>query len=87
MRGGTLRHPFEKFIRIELVSIGAAVLLGIIGLTLGFLFLISVSLLLLSISLCCEALVDWQTNNTLHAGKQLLRATMAFLFAIYLLII
>ncbi|PAV31414.1 hypothetical protein CIL05_01805 [Virgibacillus profundi] len=80
-----MRHPFEKFIRLELLSIVCVILFGLIALIQGYLLLIFLSLYLLAIGLLCNAMIEWYTHQSASAGKQVLRAIMIFLFTTYLM--
>ncbi|RDW22306.1 hypothetical protein CWR48_00945 [Oceanobacillus arenosus] len=80
-----MRHPYEKFARIELISLVIVILFGLIALIQGFLILIFFSLYLIALSLVCDALLHLYFRNSQQAGKQILRAVMLFIFATYLL--
>ncbi|WP_085993999.1 hypothetical protein [Oceanobacillus senegalensis] len=79
-----MRHPHERFALIEIVTLGIVVLFGVFALIKGYVFLLLFTFLLLSVSLCCDALIHLQTGNTPHAGKQFARALILVIFTIYL---
>lgn len=80
-----MRHPYEKFIRIELVSMILAVLMGIIVLMKGFLILIFMCFFLIIISLLTDAILLWVTYQKIQSGKQLFRAIIMLILTIYLI--
>lgn len=79
-----MKHPYEKFIKMELVFIVCAVLFGLIALIQGYLFLILMSLYLVTISMLFNALIHWHSHRTADAGKQILRAIMLLCFVTFL---
>lgn len=79
-----MRHPYEKFIRIELFSIGFAVFLGVFAFIQGYMILMFVSFYLISISLIAEAMVAWSTFHKQQAIKSVCRALLIFLLVTYL---
>ncbi len=81
-----MRHPYEKFILGELISIGLALLFGLIALIRGSFPLLMLSLFLLVISLICTGVIFLYSNRSTEAGKQILRAAILFLLIIYLII-
>ncbi|GGA63849.1 hypothetical protein [Ornithinibacillus halotolerans] len=80
-----MRHPYEKFIRGELVAIGLALLFGLIALIQGIFILIIIGLYLVSASLAFDGLIGMNMRNQVHGIKQLLRAGLLFIFATFLL--
>lgn len=85
-RGGNImRHPYEKFIRIELAAIALAILIGIIVLIKGYLILLFACFYLLVISLLSEAMIAWFTQNKVQSGKQIIRALIIFSLTTYLI--
>jgi hypothetical protein len=82
-----MRHPYEKFIRGELVAIGLAVIFGLIALIQGVFILIILCLVLVAASLVCDGLIALYMQNQIHGVKQLLRSVLLFLFAAFLLIL
>jgi hypothetical protein len=81
-----MRHPYEKFIRGELVAIGLALLFGLIALIQGIFLLIILCLYCIAASLAFDGLIGMNMRNQTHGVKQLLRALLLFLFATFLLI-
>lgn len=82
-----MRHPYEKFIRIELFSIVLALTIFIFALIKGFILLIICSLLLISISLLADSLISWLTHQKAQAIKQCARAVIIFILAIYIIFV
>jgi hypothetical protein len=82
-----MRHPYEKFIRGELVAIVLAVIFGLIALIQGVFFLIIIGLYLVAASLVCDGLIAIYMRNQVHGIKQLLRSVLLFLFATFLLLL
>lgn len=80
-----MRHPYEKFIRIELIAILIAILIGVIVLIKGYLILVFVCLYLLVLSLLAEAMIAWSTHQKFQSGKQLVRAAIIFILATYMI--
>ncbi|GAB3048151.1 hypothetical protein [Virgibacillus ainsalahensis] len=79
-----MRHPYEKFMRIELIAIACVVLFGVIALIQGFLIFILLCFYLLALSIFCDAMILLYLHNPPQAGKQFLRAVMVFIFTTYL---
>lgn len=79
-----MRHPYEKFIRIELISIISAALIGIIAFIKGYMILIFLCFLLIVLSLLAEAITLWFTYQKIQGGKQLIRALVILVLTIYL---
>ncbi|GIO26805.1 hypothetical protein [Ornithinibacillus bavariensis] len=82
-----MRHPYEKFIRGELVAIGLAVFFGLIALIQGVFLLIILGLFLVAASLICDGLIALYMQNQIHGVKQLLRSILLILFVTILLIL
>jgi hypothetical protein len=80
-----MRHPHEKFIRLELLAILLAVIIGIIALLKGFLLVMVLTLYLITFSMIFGALVEWNTRQTNQAGVHFLQAALLFVFTTYLL--
>src|SRR5699024_6081621 len=83
--GDPLRQPFEKFIRLELMALSLMFVIGLIALIKKSTFLILLCLFLLGFSLLFEGLKNYHTYQQMDAIKQIVKAVMAFLFAIYLI--
>ena len=80
-----MRNPYEKFIRIELISLVIVILISLIALIQGLFILVFFCFYLISLSLVCDALLHLYFRNSQQAGKQILRAVMLFILATYLL--
>lgn len=79
-----MRHPYEKVIRIELISMISAVLIGIIALIKGYIIFIFICFFLITLSLLAEAIILWFTYQKVQSGKQLIRAFMILILAVYI---
>lgn len=80
-----MRHPHEKFIITEIASISSAILFGIIAFIKGIVFLIFISSYLIAISLFCEGLIEWSSNERSLAGKHFAKAALLTLLTTFLL--
>ena len=80
-----MRHPYEKFIKMELIFILCAVLFGLVALIQGYIFLVLMSMILITISLFFDALIHWYSHRSADAGKQILRAVLLLCFIIFLI--
>lgn len=74
-----MRHPYEKFIRLELLTLGIVIITGVISIVKGYPIIMILSLYLLSISIFCEALIGLNTQRTTKGAKQFAKAFMLFL--------
>lgn len=81
-----MRRPYEKFIQMEIITLGGAAFFGFFALIKGYFLLAIVSVYFIVISIICDALIKWQFLHKLEASKQLLRAIILFLLAAILLI-
>lgn len=81
-----MRHPYEKFMRIELFSIAIAVVLGMVAFIKSYTLLLFVSFYLIAISLIAEAIISWSTFHKEQAIKSMGRAILIFLLTSYLLV-
>lgn len=79
-----MRHPYEKFIRLELIALILAVFAGIIVLVKGFILLAIFLIYLVACALCCEGMIELNTHNRNHAIKHFLQAILIFVFMSYL---
>nr|GGG70927.1 hypothetical protein GCM10011398_13840 [Virgibacillus oceani] len=80
-----MRHPYEKFIRLELIAILVAVVIGLFALIKGFLLIVILALYMLAFSLASGAIVEWNMNQTNQAGKHFLQAILLFIFTTYMI--
>lgn len=80
-----MRHPYEKFIRLELITLVLVVIIGLISVFQGILIIMLFSLYLLAISIFCEALIAMNTHNTAEGAKQFVKAAMLMLVTTILL--
>lgn len=79
-----MRHPYEKFIRLELITLILAVLAGIVVLIKGFTFLAILLIYLIACGLCCEAMVEFHTHNKNKAFKHFVQAMLILVFMSYI---
>src|SRR5699024_1133474 len=82
--GLKVKHPYGKLIHIDLISIVSVILIGIFAFIQGYILIIFLCFYLLTLSLFCDALIKWYTNQKNSALLQFLRATMLFLLSTYL---
>lgn len=82
-----MKHPYEKFIRIELLTIGLAGLIGIVALVKGYLISVLICLYLITLSLLAEAMIALSTHQRVQGIKQLVRAAIIFILTSYLLLV
>ncbi|WP_010096022.1 hypothetical protein [Ornithinibacillus scapharcae] len=81
-----MRHPYEKFIRGELVAIGLAIIFGLIALIQGIFLLIVLCIYLVAASLIFDGLLAINSYNQTQGFKQLARSVLLILFATFLLL-
>lgn len=81
-----MRHPYEKFIRGELVAIGLAIFFGLIALIQGVFLLIVLCIYLIAASLVFDGLIALNSYNPTQGVKQLARSVLLILFATFLLL-
>lgn len=81
-----MKHPHEKFIRIELLSIALALIIFIFSVIKGYLLFAIFSLLLIAVSLLSESMILLATHQKAQALKQGARAAIILLLAIYVLL-
>jgi len=84
-RGSNLRHPYEKYIRLEFLTIIFVIILALFAIIQSYTLFIFVGLYLLVMSLILTALIDFHTYRTQEAMKHVLRAALLFVFATYLI--
>ncbi|WP_404455980.1 hypothetical protein LG329_08580 [Virgibacillus necropolis] len=80
-----MRHPYEKFVRLELIILILAVLVGVLVLIKGFIFLAILLIYLIACGLCCEAMIEFHTHNQNKAFKHFLQALLLFVFTTYII--
>lgn len=79
-----MRHPYEKLIRLELITIVLAFVIGLFAIIQTYILLLFLGLFLLAISLILTALVEYHTYRTQEAVKHGIRALFLLLFTAYL---
>ncbi|NBJ69719.1 hypothetical protein D1839_09600 [Roseburia sp. 1XD42-34] len=82
-----MKHPYEKFVLVELISLGAAIPFAIFALMKGYTIVVIICLFLLATSLICDSLVQWYLYQSFssHVIKQAGRALLIGIFAIFFL--
>jgi len=80
-----MKHPYEKIMIIEIGSLIAVIVIGIIALLQKSALFIFLCLYLLVLSMGCDALIHWYMYQQQEATKQFLRAMTLFLFVTFLL--
>ncbi|WP_430790103.1 hypothetical protein VBD025_05595 [Virgibacillus flavescens] len=81
-----MRHPYEKFIRLELISLILAIICGIIVLIKGYILLVILIILLIACGLCFEAMIELNTHNRNKAFKHFVEALLIIVFMFYILL-
>lgn len=80
-----MRHPNEKFIKIELVSLTLAVIIGLFAIIQAAFIWFSLSVYLIAISLFCDGVIALSTHQQVWAMKQLIRSILLFLLTTLLI--
>jgi hypothetical protein len=80
-----MRHPYEKYIRLELITVIFVLVIGIFAIIQSYILFIFLGLYLLVISLILTALIEFHTYRTHAAIKHALRAVLLFVFTTYLI--
>ncbi|GAB3789239.1 hypothetical protein [Virgibacillus kimchii] len=80
-----MRHPYEKFIRLELITIILVFVLGLFAIIQTYIIFLFLGLYLLVISLILTALIEFHTYRTQEALKHASRALLLFIFTTYLI--
>ncbi|WP_212927153.1 hypothetical protein [Oceanobacillus sp. J11TS1] len=75
-----MRHPLEKWIRIEIISIIAGVFLGIFAWITGWMLFLFFACYLFVLSIISNAFILLNTRRASDALKQMVRAALLFLF-------
>lgn len=76
-----MRHPFEKFIKVEYGSLILALIIGLYAIIQSVFALLILSMYLIAISLFCDGIVALSTRQHVWAGKQVTRAFIICLVA------
>ncbi|WP_077329400.1 hypothetical protein [Virgibacillus siamensis] len=79
-----MRHPYEKFIRLELLTLAAAVIIGLIAIIQGYLLIVFFCLFLVAISMIFEGLIAMNTFHTTEGLKQFTKAAILLLLTFIL---
>ncbi|MFA1822447.1 hypothetical protein ACDX78_20170 [Virgibacillus oceani] len=80
-----MRHPYEKYIRLELITIILICLLGLFAIIQSYILFIFLGLYLLTVNLILTALIEFHTYRAHEAIKHVLRAIFLFVFTTYLI--
>lgn len=80
-----MRHPYERFIKVELISLVLAIIFGLLAIIKANLMWLSLSLYLIAISLFCDGIVAQSTRLKIRTMKQLIRFLLLFLLATLLI--
>lgn len=75
-----MRHPYEKLMRIEIIGIISALLLGIFSWATGWFLFFFIACYLLILSMLCNCLILLHIRRQTDALKQMIRAALLFLF-------
>ncbi|MFS0750253.1 hypothetical protein [Oceanobacillus sp. 1P07AA] len=74
-----MRHPYQKFIQMEVIGLVLSFLSGITALITGWVILLFFAVYLLVLSIVCDAIILMQTRRQSEAMKQGIRAFILFL--------
>ncbi|TFJ93409.1 hypothetical protein [Lentibacillus salicampi] len=74
-----MRNPYEKYIRIELLTLALAVVIGMIAIVQGYLLIMLFCVYLLAFSMFCEGFLHINTNHAVDGFKQFVKAGMLIL--------
>lgn len=80
-----MRHPYEKYIKIELFTLLIALLFTILTVIYKKLIILLFALCLLALSMLSEALFLFFTNKKVEASKQFIRSLLLLLLLITLI--
>lgn len=76
-----MRNPYENYIRMELLSLALAVVIGLIAIVQGYVMIMLFCLYLLAFSILSEGTFYLNTNKTPEGIKQFVRAGMLLVLA------
>ncbi|SFA97735.1 hypothetical protein SAMN04488072_104270 [Lentibacillus halodurans] len=76
-----MRSPYEKYIRIELLALALAVIIGLIAIVQGYVIIILLCVYLLAFSMFCEGFLHLNTNKPIDGIKQFVKAGMLMVLA------
>ncbi|RYG71794.1 hypothetical protein EU245_12950 [Lentibacillus lipolyticus] len=80
-----MRNLYDKYIRMEHITLGLAVLTGIFAVIQGYAILMVCSLYMIAFSIFCDGVIYASTNNTAAGIKQFMKAGMVLLLSTILL--
>ncbi|TMN22043.1 hypothetical protein FH966_03280 [Lentibacillus cibarius] len=80
-----MQSPYEKYLKMERLTLGLAVVVGIISIIQGNRFIILCSLYILGYSIFCEGVIYLNTNYKDLGIKQFIKAGMVVLLSTILL--
>lgn len=75
-----MKHPLEKFIQMEIITIMAGLFIGILAWVTGWMLFLFFACYLFILSLIANALILLHTRRASDALKQVIRAVLLFLF-------
>jgi len=80
-----MRHPYKRFIKIELFSLILAIMTGLSAIIWTRVIWVILSMYLIAISLLCDGIVAQSTHQHTWAIKQFIRAFLLFILTTLLL--
>ncbi|SFE08344.1 hypothetical protein SAMN05216238_10834 [Lentibacillus persicus] len=80
-----MHNPYEKYKRMELITLALAVIIGLTAVVQGTAILMLFSLLLVAVSIFSEGLLQFNTNKAAEGIKQFVKAGILMLLAAILL--
>ncbi|GGJ82989.1 hypothetical protein GCM10007063_01850 [Lentibacillus kapialis] len=76
-----MRNPYDKYIRMELLTLTLAVVIGLIAIVQGYVIIMLLCVYLLAFSILCEGFLFLNTNHSADGIKQVAKAGMLMLLA------
>ena len=80
-----MRHPFKRFIKIELFSLILAIITGLSAIIWTHVIWFILSIYLIAISLLCDGIVAQSTHQHTWAIKQFIRSFLLFIITTLLI--
>jgi|GEM_PF-1816454 len=79
-------HQREKFNKLTIIFLGLAIIIGLIGMIKSFQFFILIALVFIGGSLITEAFYFFISLRQIDSLKQIIRAILIIILAVYLLL-
>ncbi len=79
-----MRHPFEKWIQLQMILLLFAVFLGILTIWTSVLFFSFMTCISIIASICIDGYIELLKGHSTQAGHQIIRAVILTIFISYL---